>query len=140
MDGDCDLLPPIPERSVVLGTLDAEDRLDKRSLLEFEPPWKKSFIRETIWSDLNLELLADEPIPEEGVVGGAVSWLDELEGTLDWPAVVPDGGEGESVSMGTKASSWASLRALPLLGVNPSHITDKISAAFSYNQMQSFPT
>ena len=122
---------------MVLGTLDADDRLDKRSLLEFEPPWKKSFIRETIWSDLNLELPADEPIPEEGVVGGAVSWLDELEGALGWPAVVPDGGEGESVSMGTKASSWASFRVLPLLEVKPSHITDKISAAFSYNQLQS---
>ena len=38
LDGDCDLLPPIPERSAVLGTLEAEDRLDNRSLLEFEPP------------------------------------------------------------------------------------------------------
>ena len=118
----------------MLGILDEEDRLERRSLLELEPPWKKSFIRETIWSDLNLELPMDDPIPEEGVVGGAVGWLEEDDATLVWAVVVPEGGEGESVSMGTRASSWASLRLLSRLGVNPSHMTDNISAAFSYNK------
>ena len=72
------------------------------------------------------------PIPDEGVVGGAVGWLVDDDGAVIWWAV-PDGGEGESVSIGTRASSWWRFRLFPLLGINPSHMTDKISAAFSCN-------
>ena len=129
-EGDWDLRPPIPERSTEAGGLDEEDAPANKSLFEDELPWKNSFILDTIWSDRNLEPPIELPTPDEGVVGGADGWLVEEEETIAcWG--VPDGGEGESVSIGTNASSWFSFRLLPLLLVNPSHITESISAAFS---------
>ena len=130
LEGDWDLLPPTPERSVELGWFAEDDPADNKSVFDADPPWKNSFMRETIWSDLNLELPIELPIPDEGVVGGALGWLvDDVVTGICW--VVPDGGDGESVSIGTKSSSWLSFRLFPLVGVNPSHMTDRISAAFS---------
>jgi hypothetical protein len=44
------------------------------------------------------------PIPDEGVVGGAVGgFVEDDEILVCW--AVPEGGEGESVSIGTRASS-----------------------------------
>ena len=48
LEGDCDLLPPTPERSVDVAGLDEDEALPNKSFFDVEPPWKNSFIRETI--------------------------------------------------------------------------------------------